>query len=52
MFFCFPVFFTWNPPWACWVMVGYAIFANAPCIIAQRYNRLILTKLVNSCCLT
>jgi glycosyl-4,4'-diaponeurosporenoate acyltransferase len=35
-----PVFFIFNPPWACWLMVGYAIAANLPCIIAQRYNRL------------
>lgn len=46
MFFSFPVFFVWNPPWACWVMAGYAVIANAPCIIAQRYNRHILIRLV------
>ena len=33
------LFFLWNPPWAGWVMIVYAILANAPCIIAQRYNR-------------
>lgn len=37
---CSPVFFLWNPPWACGVMVGYALLANAPCILVQRYNRL------------
>ncbi len=36
---CGWVFFLWNPPWAGWVMVVYATFANFPCIIAQRYNR-------------
>lgn len=46
MLFCFPIFFLWNPPWACWVMTGYAICANAPCIVAQRYNRLVLTKVL------
>jgi glycosyl-4,4'-diaponeurosporenoate acyltransferase len=37
-------FFLWNPPWAGWVMVVYATFANFPCIIAQRYNRLRLRR--------
>lgn len=39
---CLPVFFIWNPPWACWVMTAYAIASNLPCIVAQRYNRLAL----------
>jgi len=47
MLFCFPVFFLWNPPWACMVMAGYAITANLPCIVAQRYNRRVLTRLLN-----
>ena len=34
-----PLFFLWNPPWADAVMVIYALAANLPCIIAQRYNR-------------
>jgi glycosyl-4,4'-diaponeurosporenoate acyltransferase len=34
-----PVSFAWNPAWAGWVMVGYAVLANVPCIIVQRYNR-------------
>ena len=40
-----PIFFLWNPPWARWVMVIYAVFANLPCILAQRYNRMVLTRL-------
>ena len=36
---CGWIFFLWNPAWAGWVMVVYATFANAPCIISQRYNR-------------
>lgn len=36
---CGWLFFLWNPPWAGWIMVVYATFANFPCIIAQRYNR-------------
>jgi glycosyl-4,4'-diaponeurosporenoate acyltransferase len=36
---CTPVFFLWNPWWADLVMVAYALAANLPCILAQRYNR-------------
>ena len=35
-----PVFILWNPPWAVAVMFTYALLANLPCILAQRYNRL------------
>ena len=42
-----PVFFIWNYPWAGWVMIVYAIIANMPCILAQRYNRARLSKLLN-----
>jgi glycosyl-4,4'-diaponeurosporenoate acyltransferase len=34
-----PVFALWNPPWLFGAMVGYAVVANAPCLIVQRYNR-------------
>jgi glycosyl-4,4'-diaponeurosporenoate acyltransferase len=37
---CAPVFFLWNPWWADVVMVVYAVAANLPCILLQRYNRL------------
>lgn len=46
MLFCAPVFFLWNPPWACAVMALYAVVANLPCILAQRYNRLVLIRLL------
>jgi glycosyl-4,4'-diaponeurosporenoate acyltransferase len=46
MFGCLPIFFLWNPPWACWVMATYAVASNLPCIVAQRYNRLVLDRLV------
>lgn len=36
---CTPVFFLWNPWWGDVVMVAYALAANLPCIVAQRYNR-------------
>lgn len=34
-----PVFFAWNPLWADAVMVAYALAANLPCVLVQRYNR-------------
>lgn len=44
MLACLPIFLLWNPPWACWVMSAYAVAVNLPCILAQRYNRLILNR--------
>lgn len=46
MLSCFPVFFLWNPPWACGIMAAYALGANLPCILAQRYNRIVLARLL------
>lgn len=46
MFCCLPVFFLWNPPWACGIMALYAVAASFPCIVAQRYNRLVLARVV------
>lgn len=43
----FPIFFLWNPVWADGVMATYAVAANLPCILAQRYNRLVLADLVH-----
>ncbi len=40
-----PVFFLWNPLWAAGVMVVYAFASNVPCIVAQRYNRIVLTRI-------
>ena len=34
-----PLFFVWNPLWAGFVNLAYALLANAPCIIALRFNR-------------
>jgi glycosyl-4,4'-diaponeurosporenoate acyltransferase len=36
---CAPVFFLWNPWWGDLIIVAYALAANLPCILAQRYNR-------------
>jgi glycosyl-4,4'-diaponeurosporenoate acyltransferase len=33
------LFFLWNPLWVGFFMIIYALAANAPCILAQRYNR-------------
>ena len=44
---CFaPIFFLWNPLWAKLVMVAYALLANFPCIIAQRYNRQVIERIL------
>jgi glycosyl-4,4'-diaponeurosporenoate acyltransferase len=39
VFLLWPVFGLWNPPWAVAVMFIYAIVANVPCLLVQRYNR-------------
>jgi glycosyl-4,4'-diaponeurosporenoate acyltransferase len=49
---CLPIFFIWNPPWARWVMTVYALAANLPCILAQRYNRLVLKRIARARCRT
>jgi glycosyl-4,4'-diaponeurosporenoate acyltransferase len=46
MLSCLPIFFLWNPPWACGVMIAYALAANLPCIFVQRYNRFALSRVV------
>jgi glycosyl-4,4'-diaponeurosporenoate acyltransferase len=41
-----PIFFLWNIWWAGIIMIAYALIANIPCIILQRYNRARLSNLV------
>ena len=41
-----PLFFLWNPVWAGWIMIAYACLFNGPIIIAQRYNRPRLIKIL------
>ena len=48
MFACLPLFFLWNPPWARVIVTAYAVAANLPCIIAQRYNRIALERVVRT----
>jgi glycosyl-4,4'-diaponeurosporenoate acyltransferase len=45
-----PFFFLWNPPWLGWCMQGYALLANLPCILAQRYNRARLRRVLARAC--
>lgn len=52
MLACLPFFFLWNPPWGRWVMATYALVANLPCILAQRYNRFILRRVARVGCRT
>jgi glycosyl-4,4'-diaponeurosporenoate acyltransferase len=46
MIFCSPLFFLWNPAWAGAVVTLYMVLSNLPCIAAQRYNRAILTAVL------
>ncbi|MBN2382228.1 glycosyl-4,4'-diaponeurosporenoate acyltransferase [bacterium] len=48
MFACVPIFFLWNPPWASAINVLYALIANFPCIITQRYNRIYFRTLLSA----
>ncbi|MDD2534066.1 MAG: hypothetical protein PHC86_05150 [Eubacteriales bacterium] len=41
-----PLFFLWNPPWAGWFMILYALVANLPFILLQRYNRPRFSRLI------
>src|SRR5690606_31478651 len=34
-----PLFLLWNPPALFAAMVAYAVVANVPCLVVQRYNR-------------
>ena len=42
---CLPIFLLWNPWWGELINIAYALAANLPCILAQRYNRLRLAKM-------
>jgi glycosyl-4,4'-diaponeurosporenoate acyltransferase len=34
-----PAFALWNPAWLLAAMASYAVLANLPCLLVQRYNR-------------
>jgi len=42
-----PVFFLWNPWWGDLVIALYALAANLPCILVQRYNRARLQRVLS-----
>lgn len=41
-----PLFLLWNPWYAEVVVVVYALAVNAPCIVALRYNRIRVTRVL------
>lgn len=41
-----PIFFLFNPLWVGYFMIGYAVIANMPCIITQKYNQIRFTNLI------
>ncbi|MGE7366949.1 glycosyl-4,4'-diaponeurosporenoate acyltransferase [Desemzia incerta] len=41
------LFFFWNPTWAGWIMIGYAVLFNLPLIFVQRYNRPRLERMIH-----
>lgn len=40
------LFFLWNPPPVGLIMIVYALAANIPCVVAQRYNRARLQRIL------
>lgn len=43
---CGPLFLVWTPPWIGAVMVAFGVVANLPCLLAQRYNRARLQRVL------
>ena len=41
-----PIFFLFNPLWVGFFMIGYAVVANMPCILTQKYNQIRFTNLI------
>jgi glycosyl-4,4'-diaponeurosporenoate acyltransferase len=41
-----PLFFLWNPCWVGFLMIFYALAENLPMIMAQRYNRYRLRRVL------
>ena len=46
MLLCSPLFYLWNPLWACIAMTLYGIAANLPCIFVQRANRMKIARIL------
>jgi glycosyl-4,4'-diaponeurosporenoate acyltransferase len=43
---CGPLFLFWNPPALGFAMILFAVAANGPCIVIQRFNRYRLLRLL------
>lgn len=43
-----PVFLVWNDAWVAPVMALYAVAANGPCLVVQRYNRARLARILRA----
>lgn len=43
-----PLFFLFNVEWVGYFMIGYALIANIPFILAQRYNRARVIKIIEN----
>ena len=48
MLCCLPALLSVESAWACLVMTAYAVAANLPCILAQRYNRIALDRVLRT----
>ena len=44
---CAPLFALWNPPLLTGAMLFFALIANGPCLVVQRFNRARLLRLVS-----
>ncbi|MBN1298484.1 MAG: glycosyl-4,4'-diaponeurosporenoate acyltransferase [Actinobacteria bacterium] len=42
------IFFLWNVWWSGLIMIAYALIANIPCILLQRYNRARLIRVIDA----
>jgi glycosyl-4,4'-diaponeurosporenoate acyltransferase len=45
---CGPVFALWNPPVLAATMVCFAVIANVPCLVVQRFNRARLLRVLQA----
>lgn len=48
MMFAFPITVLYNPLWADGVNLAFAVVANVPCLLVQRYNRIRLTRVLKA----
>jgi glycosyl-4,4'-diaponeurosporenoate acyltransferase len=43
-----PLFFLWNIWWVGLIMIAYALIANLPCIMLQRFNRARISRVLKT----